>query len=51
MIALAAAIIMFLRAVHVLDDSADVDWVLVSASLFILHFAIEYPLSVFRRDA
>lgn len=45
MIALVAAIIMFLRAVHVLDDSADVEWAFVAASVFFLHFAIEYPLT------
>jgi len=50
MIALVAAIIMFLRAVHVLNDSADVEWALVAASFFFLHFAIEYPLGSWRRD-
>jgi hypothetical protein len=43
-IALIAAIIMALRAFHVLDDSNDVEWALVSVSLFFLHFAYEIGL-------
>lgn len=44
MIALIAAIIMALRAFHVLDDGTDVEWILVAVSVFFLHFAFEIGL-------
>lgn len=38
MFAIVAAVIFFLRAFGVIDSTADVDWVLVAAGFWALHF-------------
>lgn len=50
MFALLAAIVLFLRAVSVLDDTFDVDWVLVGLACWALHFAVPISFTGRRQD-
>lgn len=44
MIAIAAGIIFLLRAFGVIDNTQDVDWVLVAAGLWAIHFGFDVSL-------
>lgn len=40
MLIIAAAIIFVLRGFHVLDDSAEIEWLFIGLALFALHFIV-----------
>jgi hypothetical protein len=42
--AIIAAIIFFLHGVHVLDDSADVTWLLIGLGFLSLHFGLNWTV-------
>lgn len=44
MFAIVAAVLFFLRGVGVIDNTADIDWVLIAAAFWALHFG--FPFSV-----
>lgn len=49
MLAIAAAVVFFLRAFGVVDNTSDVDYVLVAAGLWAAHFGFDIPVPVYRR--